>query len=136
MTDQHPHPFSPRLRILKIAADPDVAPEWTEIDDNLQSVRDAIGGGYIEIVRNGDYRMQCGCKVVMVVDEEGLLKEQPLNERAIPFYSMRPIVGDVFFVAEGYIQNADGEEDLDFVSLAPEWETWGGPGHWPLPTVE
>lgn len=129
---EHPHEYQPQFNILKVPADLSQPVEFTKIDNNLQAMRDAIGGGYIEIVRNPRFQLPCGCHINMVVDEEGTLKEGMLqNPRVISFYPYTRIMGDAFFIAEGYTRNIDGEEDLDLVSLPDFYSTWEGPDQEP-----
>jgi hypothetical protein len=57
---------------------------------NLEELKRAIGGGWIQIVATRDRRL-------MVVDEEGKLKHMPLNVTATRLYiygDVDPIVGD------------------------------------------
>lgn len=58
-------------------------------DFSLEELKEAIGGGYIEIVR-------VGRDGLMVVDEEGKLKNMPVNHKATLFYANANdvIVGD------------------------------------------
>ena len=56
---------------------------------SLEELRQAIGGGYIEVIRDGP--------VVYVVDDEGLLKNLPRNPHFTRF------VGDVIVCQEGEI---------------------------------
>lgn len=71
--------------------------------DRLQQ----LVGGYIELVRPAGLVPP----FVMVVDEEGLLKDKPENRIASYLYGGRaPIVGDVIIMGEGL--NQDSERDL------------------------
>lgn len=54
---------------------------------SLEELREAIGGGWIEIVRT-----QTGRRI-LVIDEEGKLKGMPLNSRASGLYD--PTYSDV-----------------------------------------
>lgn len=132
---EHPHPYEPFLRILKVPADHDLPMEFVQIDDNLQSMRDAIGGGYLQELRrvSPQTELPCGCHLVMVVDEDGKMKALDINPRATAYYEYDIIRGNVFFVGEGPKRDADGEVTTDFISLPGEFHTWEGPGH-PLPT--
>lgn len=51
-------------------------------------------------------------RLVFIVDEEGLLKDKPVNKRMNYFYPFNPIHGDAYFVGE-----QDGPEGPDFVAL-------------------
>lgn len=63
-------------------------------------------GGFIEIVRVklGDRK-----NVVIVVNDEGILQDLPLNALASILYG-RPIFGNAVLMYEGY--NEDGEPDI------------------------
>jgi len=64
-------------------------------------------GGFIEIVRPRYLRQP----YVMVVNEEGLLYDMPVNNTGSLLYAgITPIVGDVVIMKEGY--NDEGEPDL------------------------
>jgi len=60
-------------------------------DFQLDELKEAIGGGYIEVVRTTDDSM------IMVLDEEGKLKRMPVNPVATALYPNLAdiIVGDV-----------------------------------------
>jgi len=60
-------------------------------DFSLEELRAAIGGGYIEVVRTVDDSR------IMVLDEEGKLKNMPVNPKATALYPNLAdvIVGDV-----------------------------------------
>lgn len=66
----------------------------------LEELKRAIGGGYIEIVRTRDDRL-------MVLDDEGKLKDFPVNLVATALYrfgDQDPIVGDVLVCEEWRIE--------------------------------
>jgi hypothetical protein len=67
----------------------------------LQELKDAIGGGYIEIVHPGG-----DARYLMVLDEEGKIKGFPLNRQATRLYAQPPdyIVGDVLVCLDGDIE--------------------------------
>lgn len=90
-----------KLRILY--APHDSKPEVKSISNRLLILQ-VLVGGYIETVRLPELEDH---QIVMVVNEEGIIKQLPLNKNLLPFF----YVGDVFFVAE------DGEE---FVSLSDD----------------
>jgi hypothetical protein len=85
----------------------DVAHEWEAIVDLI--------GGFMEIIRNGPGVLATP-GIVMVVDEEGLLKRRPYNVVASYLYGEalhgQPIVGDVLIIGEGM-----GPEGADFCDL-------------------
>lgn len=69
-------------------------------DYALQEMRTAIGGGYIQIVETRDGRM-------MVIDEEGKLKQMRLNVAATELYihgAADPIAGDALVCDPGQIK--------------------------------
>ena len=76
-----------------------------------QSIGEVVGG-WIEIVRPRGLKH----RLVMVVNEEGLLRNLPLNVFGSILYGFHihgnPIVGDIVFMKEDY--TIDG---LDFVEL-------------------
>jgi hypothetical protein len=72
-------------------------PEFDHKTFTLKQLQKAIGGGYIEIVRIP------GAKFVMIVDEEGKLKNFPMNAFGSALYGSGInhndwIVGDIFLV--------------------------------------
>jgi len=78
-----------------------------EVPDAYPGIRDLIGG-WIEIVRP----RLLPPELVMIVDEEGLLKELPINLIGTHLYGITaptPIVGPVVIAGEGIV---DGEPDL------------------------
>jgi hypothetical protein len=89
-----------------------------------------IVGGYIEVTRRCP-DLPCGCPMVMVINEEGVIMNLPLNRRAMEYYP-GPIVGDVFLVGEGLVKGHDELEDIEFFSLPSTYHEWEGPGH-PFP---
>lgn len=85
------------------------------VKEFAQPLYETIGkevGGWIEIVRPRGLKH----RLVMVVNEEGLLRNLPLNVFGSILYGFRihgnPIVGDIVFMKEDY--TIDG---LDFVEL-------------------
>ena len=65
----------------------------------LEELQQAIGGGWIQIVKTKDGRL-------MVIDEEGKLKGFSVNPVATALYfhgDRDPIVGDVLVCPEQYI---------------------------------
>lgn len=75
-------------------------------DDSLRRLQNMVGG-FIEIVRPQYLRRP----YVMVVNEEGLLQDLPVNNTGSLLYAgLTPIVGDVVIMKEGF--NDEGEPDL------------------------
>lgn len=74
-----------------------------------QSIGEAVGG-WIEVV----HPVQLGRPYCMVVNEEGLLRNLPMNVLGSFLYGTdthgSPIVGDIVLLREGI--NSDGEYDL------------------------
>lgn len=78
-----------------------------EVSDSHPGIRDLIGG-WLELVRP----RYLPPEFVMLVDEEGLLKELPVNLIGSVLYGLTsptPIVGPVVIAAEGIV---DGEPDV------------------------
>ena len=74
--------------------------------DSLDKLQKMVGG-FIEIVRARNLRLP----YVMVVNEEGLIHNLPVNNTGSLLYAgITPIVGDVVIMKEGY--NDEGEPDL------------------------
>lgn len=124
----HIHKKTDELYVFAIPADTDQPMEMKVIPNKWEAMSKLVGG-YIEVVRT-EYipELYCGCRMVMVVDDEGLLKQKPANTRASIFYpGYDSIVGDVFLVGEGMV---NGEPD--FFCLPQTLSTWEGPGN-PLP---
>lgn len=67
----------------------------------LTELRTAIGAKLIEIVRSDDPRMEI-LGMVLVCDEEGLIRGLPLNPLASSIAG-RPLVGAVFLCESGHI---------------------------------
>lgn len=76
---------------LAIPATPE---EWT-----LAELRGFIGGGHVQLVRGG----HIASGLVMVVDEEGQLKEQADNPTA-SMIACQPVVGTVLLTPEEWIR--------------------------------
>ena len=68
-------------------------------DTSLESMQQAVGG-YIEIIRFGSQEQ------MMVLDEEGKLKNKPINEVATLLANIPGdyIVGDVLIAEDGEIE--------------------------------
>lgn len=74
--------------------------------DRYTQVRAAIGGGWVEALRVDD-------ETLMMVDEEGRLKDLPLNTQASLLYQRDRIVGDAVLIGD------DGS--AEFVGVHPRW---------------
>lgn len=118
-----------------IPADDSIPMELKCIGTSLDDLRKLVGGGWIEIVRTEPMpRLSGQDRVSMVVDEEGLIKNLPVNRRATKHYYPYPpnqIHGDAFLIGEGTMYTSDGP-DRDFLSLPINFRDWKGPGN-PVP---
>ena len=88
------------MRALRIAPE---ASEVIEIDNTLPSLQEAVGG-CIDVVTVYPYEM------IMVVDDEGLLKGYPFNPGA-SIIAQRTIVGTVLLLS------VNGEEFTDLSEI-------------------
>lgn len=91
------------MRALRIAPE---ASEVIEIDNTLPSLQEAVGG-FIDVVTLYQYN------VVMIVDDEGLLKGYPFNPAA-SILAERTIVGTVLLLS------TEGEEFTDLDEIFSE----------------
>lgn len=95
------------LRAVLIPADDTKPAQVLEIADrHASTLAAAISCQWIATVRTMWLREH---RLLMVVDEEGLLTHKPRNTRAACFYPGGRIVGDVLIVA-------DGGEDMESLS--------------------
>lgn len=66
---------------------------------DLHSVQNAIGGGYIETVHTQRMFDYFGRPIILIVDEEGILKDLPVNAFGSDMYGYlmhgNPICGDL-----------------------------------------
>ena len=85
------------MKTLKITTDNKIS--IIDLDFDHESLREEVGG-YVELVRTQKLRDYFKTKVVMIVDEEGLVKNLPMNPMGCYFYDTdkhgNPIVGDAF----------------------------------------
>lgn len=92
--------------MLLIPADIDAPIVYKKFPDNdFRGMAAAIGAEYIE-------RVRVGPEEALLVDEEGLLTDKPLNVRASVLYGTRrhgqPIMGDALFgIEEMTVDGAD-----------------------------
>lgn len=87
------------LRIIKKVVGEE--PKVMEINSDLGTLRNHVGGGFIEVVR-------LGAGICLVIDEEGKLNGSEPN-----FDLGRDVImGDCFFVSEGYVNG-----EIEFISL-------------------
>ena len=84
------------MKTLKITTDNKIS--IIDLDFDHRSLREEVGG-YFETVKTQKLWDYFKAKVVMIVDEEGLIKELPANLLGCYFYDTDkhgfPIVGDV-----------------------------------------
>lgn len=105
------------MKTLKITTDNKIS--IIDLDFDHKSLREEVGG-YVEAVHTGIMREYFKAPVLMLVDEEGLLKRLPINTVASHFYGYQEhgniIAGDVIF-AISLGENMIGLGDRD----AEQW---------------
>lgn len=79
-----------KLTVYRINADN--TEKVAEIADDLVTYQQIVGG-YVEQIRLGN-------GLLMIVDDEGRLKNKPINMKASRFVPGNTIVGDVFIVGD------------------------------------
>ncbi len=98
------------MKTIRVTADGKISVVDVDFSD-IQSVQNMLGG-YVEVVHNWRLARLLGEGIVMLVDEEGLLKELPLNPVGSFFYEGL-IVGDFLLaqiVGEDWAAPAQVEE--------------------------
>ena len=81
------------MKTIRVTADSKIS--VIDVDfDNIQSIQ-RILGGYVEVVHNWRLSLLLGEGIVMLVDEEGLLKKLPLNPVGSFFYE--GLIVETFF---------------------------------------
>lgn len=139
MPHTHQHDRKTELNVFWIPADTDIPMEMKVIGADWQSMSRLVDG-YIEVVRSTNVPdLYCGCPIIMVVNEEGMLQNMPDNLRATTATAngaVHAIRGDVFLIGEGLVKSSDPDEgpEPDFISLHSALSRWEGPGH-PLPVA-
>lgn len=108
------------MKTLKITTDNKISVVDVNFSD-FKAIQQAIGG-YFEIVNTQKLRDYFKTKVVMIVDEEGLVKNLPVNPMGCYFYDTNkhgnPIVGDVILgLLVGFDMHVIGLGDRD----AEQW---------------
>lgn len=78
-------------KTIKITSSNEISVVDVDFDD-YKSIQKAIGGMF-ETVKASRLTAYFGKVVIMLVDEEGIIKQLPLNRTASRFYGY-PIVGD------------------------------------------
>ena len=107
------------MKTLKIITDNNIS--IIDLDFDHKSLRE-VAGGYIELARTQKLLDYFKTKVVMIVDEEGLVKNLPVNPMGCYFYGTNkhgnPIVGDVILgLLVGFDMDVIGLGDRD----AEQW---------------
>lgn len=133
MTNNHTHTRKDELHVFFIPADTDQKMEMKVVSNTWQGMADLVGG-YIEVVTHPLIPdLYCGCQMVLVVNEMGLIQRLPVNLRASIYYpASTGLRGDVFLVGQGLVETPE-ETSPDLFSLPQALVTWEGPGN-PLPT--
>ncbi len=114
------------MKTLKITTDNKISIVDVDFKD-FRSIQQAVGG-YVELVRTQKLLDYFKTKVVMIVDEEGLVKNLPVNPMGCYFYFTgrffdtnehgNPIVGDVILgLLVGFDMHVTGLGDRD----AEQW---------------
>lgn len=133
MKKNHPHPQNDELGVYWIPSDDTIPMEYKIIENNDRATMSLVGGWLERVNSFLMPELDCGCKVVMMVNSEGVLNKLPLNRRASFLYPVpNKVFGDVFLVAEGPVAGLD-EGSKGHVGLPPLYHHWKGPGN-PLPT--
>jgi hypothetical protein len=111
-----------KIRVLMCPADR--PPYITNIENSLENMQSAVGG-YIEAVTLSE-----DPKIVLVCDEEGRIKQKPLNQ-STPHPSMFGQSGEwMMIVGDCFLCGVDGEEFADLPEeqksqlLKSAKETW------------
>lgn len=104
------------MKTLKITTDNKISIIDVDLDD-YRALRRAIGG-YVETVHTQIMYDYFRAPVLMLVDEEGLIKNRPANPIASYFYGVRShnqiIAGDVIFaISLGENMTGFGERDSE-----------------------
>lgn len=107
------------MKTLKITTDNKIS--IIDLDFDHKSLREEVGG-YVELVRTQKLLDYFKTKVVMIVDEEGLVKNLPVNPMGCYFYDTNKhgnhIVGDVILgLLVGFDMDVIGLGDRD----AEQW---------------
>ena len=110
-----------KIRVLMCTVDR--PPYITNIENSLENMQ-AVVGGYIEVVTLSE-----DPKIVLVCDEEGRIKQKPLNQ-STPHPSMFGQNGEwMMIVGDCFLCGVDGEEFADLPEPRSQWlksakETW------------
>lgn len=104
------------MKTLKITTDNKISIIDVDVDDH-KALRQAIGG-YVEAVHTGAMHEYFKAPVLMLVDEEGLIKNLPANAVASHFYGCQNhghiIAGDaIFAISLGESMTGFGDRDSE-----------------------
>ena len=104
------------VKTLKITTDNKISIIDVNLDDH-NALRQAVGG-YVEAVHTGRMHEYFKAPVLMLVDEEALLKRLPINEVASHFYGYQNhghiIAGDaIFAISLGENMTGFGDRDSE-----------------------
>lgn len=104
------------MKTVKVTTDDRISIVDVDFDD-FRSIQKAIGG-HFETVRTQRMRDYFGTEIMMIVDEEGHLKQLPFNRLGSWFYGEDehgcPIAGD-FILAVPVYDSLTGLEDAEAV---------------------
>ena len=99
-----------KTKTLKITTDDKISVIYVDVN-NIKDLQNAIGGGLVEPVKTQKLWDYFKAPVFMLVDEEGLLKDLPLNFFGSIMYGTL-VHGELILVLEGGEQWA-GLGDVD-----------------------
>lgn len=122
---KHKHFHTGEGMVWWVPAKATIQPQLKTIDFSLDSMKDLVGG-WIEIVRTPHLpELDCGCRVVMVVNEDGHASELAPNAFGTLMYpGHHVIVGNIFLVAEGPVKRPDSPTEIDLFGLPQSFNTW------------
>ena len=101
-------------KTIKITSNNEISVIDVDFDD-FRSIQKAVGGMF-ETVRASKLTAYFGKPVMMLVDEEGILKQLPLNRTGSRFYGY-PVVGD-FILAVPTYEDIVAPDETDLI----EWK--------------
>ena len=123
----HTHRRTDELHVFFVPIDTDEAMGMKVVSHDWRSIKDLLGGYIEEVSTELMPVLDCGCRVVMLVDEEGMLKGLGQNLRASSVYPHGAIRGPAVFVAEGPVKT-ESDVEVSWFSLPQSFMRWEGPG--------
>jgi hypothetical protein len=130
-TKQHFHANDGTLGVYWVPADNDTPMEYRIVQTNLDGMKGLVDG-WLAVHRMTDLPpLPCGCRLVLVMNEDGHLRQLPINYRInneLDTYTLELFVGNIFIVGEGPVRDNSGFISDDFFSLPPQFRDWDGPG--------